>query len=208
MEMSWHPVSLVLEDWYNHFIRVDYKNRIIRLWSDAFQDETLHEKDEIDVLINPKGGKYARLAPNGIENPPLYSASDIPIYGWDVSKSTKEEPWRGIIERTEKEIQADLDEQLNSPANQIASLNQKINEGLTDQVAHLYDLYQAGFSSMNNADTQRIKQTLGEIMPAMTDEEFKAVQVKGTPSSTGISYWREMVYKRDTLLKSKLYETD
>ena len=92
-----------MEKFYNnHYIEIEPNGNIIRGFSDAFQQPNGHS-----ILINDRGGYQFRLSPDGEENPPMHDGNGAPLYRWDVSLSTKAEPWRGIVKRTQAEIDAD-----------------------------------------------------------------------------------------------------
>jgi hypothetical protein len=83
-----------LNEFYNkHYIRLDTKNRVIKGFSDAFEEA----KDD-DICINEQGGRHFEI--NGVINPPLTNENGVYIYKY--ADST-------VQERTEDEIQADID---------------------------------------------------------------------------------------------------
>lgn len=85
-----------MDIFYNkHYITTDPQNRITGGWSDG-----LHPDRDISgaICISEQGGYQFRLAPDGEENPALYTFDDIPLYRWDGEQ---------IVPRTEEEIEAD-----------------------------------------------------------------------------------------------------
>lgn len=86
----------VFEPHYNrHYITVDDRDRILLAWSDG----TLPNRDTAGAIcINEQGGYQFRFAPDGEENPPIYTMDGIPLYRWDGARA---------IPRTDEEIEAD-----------------------------------------------------------------------------------------------------
>lgn len=78
-----------------HFITVLPDKTIDNAWSDGPYPE---KSTENAICINEKGGYQFRLAPDGEENPPIYTFDGIPLYKWTGEK---------IVPRTEEEIEAD-----------------------------------------------------------------------------------------------------
>lgn len=60
---------------YKHYIRLDSASRIIKGFSDAFE-----QPQDADVCISEDGGYQFRFFPNGTENPPLMDYDGIPLY--------------------------------------------------------------------------------------------------------------------------------
>lgn len=81
---------------YNrHYITTDAAGRIADGWSDGPHPE----RDTAGAIcINEEGGYQFRLAPDGEENPPLYTEDGIPLYRWDGEQ---------VVARSEEEIAAD-----------------------------------------------------------------------------------------------------
>lgn len=82
--------------YYNkHYIKTREDGAIINGWSDG-------PHRDIDtsgaVCVNELGGYQFRLAPDGEENPTLYTMDGIPLYQWD---------GQAVQLRTEEEITAD-----------------------------------------------------------------------------------------------------
>ena len=110
MEMNEHEnkeqQDFPMEDFFNsHYIRTRSDNAITHGFSDAFE-----QPEATDILINDRGGRHFRLILNGKlirENPWELMLNEqgieqgIPLLKWD-SKNKK------IINRTEKEIQAEI----------------------------------------------------------------------------------------------------
>lgn len=85
-----------MNEFYNrHYITVDAQNRVTDGWSDGPRPD----RDSAGaVCINEQGGYQFRLAPDGEENPALYTMDGIAQYKWNGEKA---------ILRTEEEIEAD-----------------------------------------------------------------------------------------------------
>lgn len=73
-----------------HYIRVDDQNRIIKGFSDAFEEPL-----ETDICVNEDGGRHFKL--NNAVNPPLTDVEGIYLYKYD----------NGIVERTPMELEGD-----------------------------------------------------------------------------------------------------
>jgi len=103
------------EQFFNrHYVSINEQSHIVSGFSDAFQQPC-----ETDILTNDKGGRHFRLSPDGEDSPPLFNNDGIPLYKWDASASCENEPWLGIVTRTENDVEIDL----------IPSLRQlKVNE--------------------------------------------------------------------------------
>jgi len=161
-----------MTEFYNkHYIRIDVDNNITHGFSDAFE-----QPQPGDILTNAQGGRHFRLFPGGEENPQIRDENGIPLYRWDESQSTEDEPWRGIAERTPEEIEAGRIAIEQSPTSQIARLNAEIRAGLVDIVVQLYD-------------AQCDKMTAPEL------DQFMAAL-----ATVGQSKWRQKVEERDRLL--------
>lgn len=78
-----------------HYIRIDEKGRIIKGFSDAFE-----QPQEGDTVINEQGGRHFRLPVENRVNPPLKTDEGIPLYKYEDKE---------VKERSEEEIQADID---------------------------------------------------------------------------------------------------
>ncbi len=85
-----------MTEFYNrHYITVDDRDRILLAWSDG----PLPNRDTAGAIcINEQGGYQFRFAPDGEENPPIYTMDGIPLYRWDGERA---------IPRTDEEIEAD-----------------------------------------------------------------------------------------------------
>ena len=83
-----------MDSLYNsHYIRTDTESRIIRGFSDAFE-----QPEPGDICINTEGSYQFRLFPGGVENPPLRDDYGVPLYKWDGTVA---------IARTPQELEAD-----------------------------------------------------------------------------------------------------
>ena len=82
-------------DGSKHYISVGKGGKITGGWSDG---PHLERETEGMVCLTEVGGYQFRLAPDGEENPPLYTMDGIPLYRWDGSQ---------VVERTPEEIEAD-----------------------------------------------------------------------------------------------------
>lgn len=60
---------------YKHYIRLDSAGRVIKGFSDAFE-----QPQAGDICISEDGGYQFRLTPGGPENPPLMDYDGIPLY--------------------------------------------------------------------------------------------------------------------------------
>ena len=89
--------EIEMEQFYNeHYIVTDARGRITDGWSDGpFPDRDATD----DICIEEQGGYQFRLAPDGEENPALYTEDGVPLYRWDGEVA---------VLRTAEEIQADL----------------------------------------------------------------------------------------------------
>ena len=87
----------IMEQFYNeHYIITDARGRITDGWSDG----PFPDRDATDAIcIEEQGGYQFRLAPDGEENPALYTEDGVPLYRWD---------GEAAVLRTAEEIQADL----------------------------------------------------------------------------------------------------
>ena len=63
---------------YKHYIRLDSAGRVIKGFSDAFE-----QPQDRDICINDDGGYQFRFFPNGTENPPLMDYDGIPLYKYE-----------------------------------------------------------------------------------------------------------------------------
>lgn len=82
-----------------HYIQLDDQNRIVKGFSNAFEQPGV-----TDICINEHGGRHFEL--NGHINPPLFNNQGITLYKWDGTQ---------VIERTQQEIQLDIDALLTPP---------------------------------------------------------------------------------------------
>ena len=89
--------EIEMEQFYNeHYIITDARGRITDGWSDG----PFPDRDATDAIcIEEQGGYQFRLAPDGEENPALYTEDGVPLYRWD---------GEAAVLRTAEEIQADL----------------------------------------------------------------------------------------------------
>lgn len=85
-----------MPEFYNkHYTITDARGHVVDGWSNGPNSE----RDTINAIcINDQGGYQFRLAPDGEENPPLYTMDGIPLYRWDGEQ---------VVSRTEEEIEAD-----------------------------------------------------------------------------------------------------
>ena len=67
-----------MDEFYNHYITIDERNRIINGFSDAFR-----QPSDTDICINEQGGYQFRLFPDGEENPMLFTENGIPLYEYN-----------------------------------------------------------------------------------------------------------------------------
>ncbi|MGE4213656.1 MAG: hypothetical protein AB7E42_02610 [Anaerotignaceae bacterium] len=82
-----------MEEFYNkHYVRLDTDGRIIKGFSDAFEQPI-----EGDICINEQGGRHFEMF--GVVNPPLMNMQGIYIYKYIDEV---------VMERTPEEIQADI----------------------------------------------------------------------------------------------------
>ncbi len=90
-------IEIEIEQFYNkHYIVTDARGRITDGWSDG----PFPDRDATDAIcIEEQGGYQFRLAPDGEENPALYTEDGVPLYRWD---------GEAAVLRTAEEIQADL----------------------------------------------------------------------------------------------------
>ena len=74
---------------YKHYIRLDSAGRVIKGFSDAFE-----QPQDGDISINEDGGYQFRLTPTGSENQTLVDYDNIPLYKYEggavVARSTDE----------------------------------------------------------------------------------------------------------------------
>ena len=75
-----------------HYIRLDNENRIIKGFSDDFEQAL-----ETDICVNEGEGRHFEL--NGVINPPLTNLKGIYLYKYENDE---------IVQRTEEEIQRDI----------------------------------------------------------------------------------------------------
>lgn len=101
---------------YNrHYIITDAQGCVIDGWSDGPHPD----RDTAGAIcINDQGGYQFRLAPDGEENPPLYTMDGIPLYKWDREQ---------VIVRTEEEIAADRAAILEPPPSQQEQLRADVD---------------------------------------------------------------------------------
>lgn len=78
---------------YKHYIRVNAQDVVIHCFSDAFE-----KPGTDDICINEQAGRHFELF--GQVNPLITTAEGVPMYKWDGEQ---------VVERTEQEIQADID---------------------------------------------------------------------------------------------------
>lgn len=78
---------------YKHYVRLDNVNRIIKGFSDAFE-----QPQDSDICINEDGSYQFRLTTNGPENPPLMDMDGIPLYKYDGG---------AVVGRSADEIESD-----------------------------------------------------------------------------------------------------
>lgn len=78
---------------YKHYIRLDSVGRVIKGFSDAFE-----QPEETDICINEDGGYQFRLASDGQENPPLMDMDGIALYKYEGD---------AVAARSADEIEAD-----------------------------------------------------------------------------------------------------
>ena len=92
-----------------HYIRLD-GDKIIKGFSTAFE-----QPQEGDVLIAENAGRHFELG--GQINPPLTNDEGIALYKWDGT---------AVIERTQEEIQADIDKIPSPPKSEVELLRERI----------------------------------------------------------------------------------
>jgi hypothetical protein len=97
---------MILDEFNKHYIRIDMENRVIKGFSDAFEQPT-----DGDICINEQGGRHFEL--NGVINPPLMEEHGVYLYKY--ADST-------VQERTADEIQADTKETTQAP-----TINERIS---------------------------------------------------------------------------------
>ncbi|MCG8401359.1 MAG: hypothetical protein MJA84_07150 [Firmicutes bacterium] len=101
-----------------HYIKLDDQNRIVKGFSNAF------EQPEItDICINEHGGRHFEL--NGQINPPLFNNQGIPLYKWDGTQ---------VIERTQQEIQSDIDALPPAPKTELEILRETVDQLVIDSL--------------------------------------------------------------------------
>lgn len=93
-----------------HYIRIDEENRVIKGFSDAFE-----KPKEGDIVINEKGGRHFRLPFENRVNPPLKTDEGVPLYKYENGEAK---------ERTQEEIQADIDALPPSPPTTVERVEQ------------------------------------------------------------------------------------
>ena len=73
--------EIEMEQFYNeHYIATDTRGRITDGWSDG----PFPDRDATDAIcIEERGGYQFRLAPDGEENPALYTEDGVPLYRGD-----------------------------------------------------------------------------------------------------------------------------
>lgn len=76
-----------------HYIVVDDHNRVIRGYSDAFE-----QPESNDICIADDAGRHFELF--GEINPQLTTVEGVPLFKWDGDQ---------VVERSKQEIQADID---------------------------------------------------------------------------------------------------
>lgn len=127
-----------MDMYYNkHYITVDAQSRITNGWSDG----PCAERDTTDAIcINEQGGYQFRLAPDGEENPSLYTMDGIPLYRWD---------GQAIQPRTGEEIAADRAALPAPPPSEMERLRADV-ESNSDQITDLQmavcDMYEANMA--------------------------------------------------------------
>lgn len=83
-----------MQEIYNkHYVRVDAEERIIKGFSDAFE-----QPQEGDVCIEEQGGYQFRLLAGGEENPTLCDDAGVALYKMEEGQ---------VKQRTQEEIDAD-----------------------------------------------------------------------------------------------------
>lgn len=63
---------------YTHYIRLDSMGRVIKGFSDAFE-----QPQDGDICVNEDGGYQFRLTPGGPENQTLVDYDNIPLYKYE-----------------------------------------------------------------------------------------------------------------------------
>lgn len=84
-----------LRHYHHHYIRTDDCGCIIDGWSDG--PYPIRDSSGA-ICINDHGGYQFRLTTNGVENPPLCSIDEIPLYKWNGEQ---------VLPRTDAEIESD-----------------------------------------------------------------------------------------------------
>ena len=106
-------------DGHNHYLRIDSESRVIKGFSDAFE-----QPEESDILYAEGAGRHFEI--DGETNPSLITEMQIPKFKWD---------GESLVPRTHEEIQIDID---NLPKPPISD-NQRIQE-LEDAILELSEL--------------------------------------------------------------------
>ena len=78
-----------------HYIRIDEENRIVKGFSDAFE-----ESQEDDIVIAEQANRHFQLPFKGHVNPPIKTDEGIPLYKYENGE---------VKTRSEEEIQSDID---------------------------------------------------------------------------------------------------
>lgn len=78
---------------YKHYIRLDSAGRVIKGFSDAFE-----QPQAGDICISEDGGYQFRLTPGGPENQTLVDYDNIPLYKYEGG---------AVVARSAGEIEAD-----------------------------------------------------------------------------------------------------
>lgn len=96
-----------MEFYYKHYIRVDEDNRIIKGFSDAFE-----QPEEQDICINQEGSRHFELL--GVINPSLFDSAGCHLYKYTdeiITETTEEERAVEVEEKprdkTPEELQAE-----------------------------------------------------------------------------------------------------
>jgi hypothetical protein len=91
---------MILDEFYNkHYVRLDTENRVIKGFSDAFEQPT-----DGDICINEQGGRHFEIS--GVINPPLINEAGIYLYKYVDGT---------VLERTADEIKANIKETTQEP---------------------------------------------------------------------------------------------
>lgn len=105
-------------DHHKHYIRLDADKKIIRGFSDAFE-----QPKKGDICINEQGDRHFEL--DSEINPVLITNESIPLYEWKSGK---------VIKRSQMNIQADIDAllMLEAPIDQFAQITKEIKQTQAD----------------------------------------------------------------------------